>query len=333
MSVVTRTAARRLLLCAMVLLILPATLFAGGQGEAAEGGEKQKTFAIVYPIVHPFFEPVTKGAEEYAAERNIKIITRAPESTAVQQQIEIMENLISMKVDGIALCATDPGALTPYLNKAVEAGIPTIAFESDMPESKRYAFMGTDNYRAGVHLGHVVGQELDGEGSMIICTGLPTQRSLNERIRGIEECLEANYPGVEIVDLQTGQGDPNRTLNVIESQIAAYPDFDVFTSIDATGGPVAVSIWRSRGWTQDDHKIITFDDMPENLDGVREDIVTSIVSQRQWTWGPKIVDALNAIIAGEPVVNYDDTGTVEIAAENVDSYREDPAWEYVFALQ
>ena len=72
--------------------------------------------------------------------------------------------------------------------------------------------------------------------------------------------------------------------------------------------------------------------MPENLDGVREDIVTSIVSQRQWTWGPKIVDVLNATIAGEPVVNYDDTGTVEITAENVDSYREDPAWEYNFAM-
>ncbi len=323
----------RLVLAALILLwIVPVGLFANGQGEtSASAAKAEKTIAIVYPIVHPFFEPVTKMAVEHGKTKGVKIITKAPEGTAVQQQIEIMENLISMKVDGIALCATDPTALRPYLNKAVEAGIPTICFESDMSESKRYAFMGTDNYNAGVHLGHVVGRELNGSGKIIICTGLPTQRSLNERIRGIRECLEANYPGVQVVDLQTGQGDPALTLNVIEAQIQAHPDFDVFTSIDATGGPVAVSIWRAKGWSTKDHKIITFDDMPENLAGVKEGRVTAVITQRQWTWGPKIVDVLLDVGAGRGVVNYDDTGTIEITAKNVDTYRTEDAWKYRFA--
>jgi len=212
----------------------------------------------------------------------------------------------------------------------VEAGIPTIAFESDMPESKRQAFMGTHNYRAGVHLGHVVGRTLGGWGKMIICTGLPTQASLNERIRGIQECLAANYPGVKIVDLQTGQGDPSMTLNVIEAQIQAHQDFDVFTSIDATGGPVAVSIWRAKGWKGDKHKIITFDDMPENLAGIKEGIVNGVITQTQWTWGPKIVDVLLTLGEGKAVINYDDTGTIEISAKNVDSYRQEKAWMYKF---
>lgn len=330
-----------LILMIALSLMVSFTAFAGGEQEKGGAGEemeekggmaeeKELTFAIVYPIVHPFFEPVTERAVEYGKEKGVKIITKAPEGVNVNQQIQIVEDLISMKVDGIALCATDPNALTPYLNKAVEAGIPALAFESDMPESKRYCFMGTDNYKAGVHLGHVIGKETGGEGSVIICTGLPTQRSLNERIRGIEECLAANYPGVEIVDLQTGQGNPSLTLNVIESQVQAYPDFDVFTSIDATGGPVAVSVWRSKGWTKDDHMIITFDDMPENLDGIRGGQVQAVITQRQWTWGPKIVDRLLDIRAGRPVVNYDDTGTIEITEENVDSYYDDPPWEYVF---
>jgi ribose transport system substrate-binding protein len=165
---------------------------------------------------------------------------------------------------------------------------------------------------------------------MIICTGLPTQLSLNERIRGIRECLEANYPGVEIVDLQTGQGDPALTLNVIEAQIQAHPDFDVFTSIDATGGPVAVSIWRANNWTDKDHMIITFDDMPENLDGIREGRVTAVITQTQWTWGPKIVDVLLSLNEGKPVINYDDTGTIEITEENVETYRQESAWAYNF---
>ena len=182
-----------LLIAMMAAAILS---FANG-GSEDEAMDSQKTYAIIYPIVHPFFEPVTDTAIERGKEVGVKIITKAPEGTAVQQQIEIMENLITMKVDGIALCATDPTALTPYLNKAVEAGIPVINFESDMPGTKRYAFMGTDNYNAGVHLGHVVGKELNGQGKMIICTGLPTQRSLNERIRGIRNVSPPIIPALK----------------------------------------------------------------------------------------------------------------------------------------
>jgi ribose transport system substrate-binding protein len=98
----------------------------------------------------------------------------------IPQQIEIMEELIAEGVDGIALCATDPNALIPMVNKAISSGIPTITFESDMPHSDRICFLGTDNYRAGQHLAEVLARELNYTGKAIICTGLPTQLSLNQ---------------------------------------------------------------------------------------------------------------------------------------------------------
>ena len=305
---------------AVLLTLSVSAVFAGGQQEGGAAKEEKKTVAIVYPIVHPFFEPVTDSAEAYAKENGWKVITKAPESVDVNMQIEIMENLIAMKVDGIAIVPTDPDALAPYIDKAIDAGIPTICFESDNPGSKRMAFLGTYNYNAGRHLGSVVGRELDGNGTMIICTGLPTQRSLNERIRGIEEELAENYPGVEIIDLQTGQGDPALTLSVIENQIQTFPDFDVFTSIDATGGPVAVAVWKSKGWTKDDHKIITFDNMEENIQGIRDGQVTSVISQKQWGWGEMIIRTITDIIDGKEVADSTDTGTVEITTANVENY-------------
>lgn len=279
------------------------------------------TFAIVYPIVHPFFEPVTNMAIEYGLQRDIQVITKAPESMNIQQQIDIVEELIGSEIDGLAVCATDPSALTPMVNKAIEKGIPTITFESDMPQSRRICFLGTDNFKAGQHLAEVVARELDYQGKAIICTGLPTQLSLNQRIAGIKDTLENNYPGISIADISTGKGDPDLTLQVIQRQIAEFPDFDVFISIDATGGPVAVSIWKAKGWKGEKHKIITFDDMPNNLAGIRVGIVTSVISQKQWTWGPLIIDRLIDIGAGKDVPDYFDTGTVEITIDNVDSYR------------
>ncbi len=303
----------------LYLSMLPLLLSAAAAPPPAPAAEK--VFAIVYPIVHPFFEPVTEMAIEYGRLKGIRVLTRGPESTDVEQQIAIMEDLIYRRVDGIALCATDPDALTPLADKAISRGIPVIAFESDMPKSRRLSFLGTDNYKAGQHLAEVLARELHRKGKALVCTGLPTQMSLNQRIQGIRDVLSARYPYVTIVDLRTGKGDPTLTLAVIEAQIREHPDFDSFTSIDATGGPLAVDIWKAKGWKGDVHKIVTFDDMPENLEGVRSGIVSSIISQKQWTWGPLIIDRLLDIIAGRPVPDYTDTGTVEITRDNVSTYR------------
>ena len=282
---------------------------------------QQRTFAIVYPIIHPFFEPVTAMAMEYGKQKGVAIVARAPESTEVQEQIRIVEELIEGKVDGIALCATEGASLSALVDKAMARGIPVITFESDIPNSKRICFLGTDNYKAGIHLAEVLARELGGTGTAILCTGLPTQMSLIERIRGIRDTLRTKYPAVTIADLRTGKGDPALTLRVIEEQIKSNPGFDSFTSIDATGGPAAVAIWKAKGWKNDRHKIITFDDMPENLAGIRAGIVNAVITQRQWTWGPLIVDRLLDIINGIPVPDYYDTGTVEVTLRNVSNYR------------
>jgi ribose transport system substrate-binding protein len=37
-------------------------------------------------------------------------------------------------------------AIEPAIEKAVQAGIPVITFDSDAPNSKRIVYIGTDNY-------------------------------------------------------------------------------------------------------------------------------------------------------------------------------------------
>ena len=57
------------------------TIFASGQKESGTSAQaaapKAKTFAIVYPIVHPFFEPVTKEAVTFGKSQDVSIITKA----------------------------------------------------------------------------------------------------------------------------------------------------------------------------------------------------------------------------------------------------------------
>ena len=332
---------RKRMISCLLLSCMVATLAACGQkpsGAASISSAAQslaqsatdsegRTFAIVYPIVHPFFEPIGEDAEEYAKTKGWTVITKAPDSSNAQQQIEIMENLIAMNVDGIAIGPTDTSALVPTIDKAIDKGIQVICFESEAPDSKAEAFIGTDNYKAGRHMGEVIGKNLNGEGKIMILTGLPTQWSLNERIRGIQECLAEKYPKIQIVDTQPSEGDPQKAVTCTENMIQAHADFNAIVGIDATAGPAAISVWKAKGWQNDDaHMILTFDDMPDNLQGVRDGYVKALVAQRQTTWGVEILDTLNALCDGQSVETYNDTGSIEITLDNIDTYVNEPSY-------
>lgn len=315
-----------LLVFAMIL-----TTAACGSKEAAsettDQETKGRTFAVVFPIVHPFFEPIGVAAEDYGKELGIKVITKAPDKSDAQQQIEIMENLIAMKVDGIAIGPTDTSALVPTINKAIDAGIQVICFESDAPDSRKASFIGTDNYNAGRHMGAVITEKLGGEGKILILTGLPTQLSLNERIRGIKEYLAEKAPQIKIADTQSSEGDPQKAVTAAENMMQANQDFKAMIGIDATAGPAMISIWKAKGWQNNtDHMIITFDDMPDNLQGIRDGYVTGIVSQRQNSWGKGVIDMLNDLCDGKEVEKYIDTGSIEITKANVDTYLDEPSY-------
>ena len=293
----------------------------------SETSEEQRTYAVVFPIVHQFFEPVGVDAEEYGAEHGWEIITKAPDTANAQLQVEIMENLIAMKVDGIAIGPTDPTALVPTINKALEAGIKVICFETDAPDAEPHAYIGTDNYQAGRHMGAVIGKYLNGEGDIMILTGLQTQMSLNERIRGIEEYLTEKYPDIKIVDTQTSEGDAQKAVTATENMIQSHPDFDAIIGIDATAGPAAVSVWKAKGWqNSDEHMIITFDDMPDNLQGLEDGYIKSLVAQRQSSWGESVIEMLNDLVEGNTVPDYTDTGSIEITLDNIDTYTTEPSY-------
>lgn len=298
------------------------------QATSAAPAAKKRTYAVVFPIVHPFFEPVAKDAEKYGKENGWDIITKAPDTANAQLQIEIMENLIAMKVDGIAVGPTDPVALVPTIDKALAAGIKVICFETDAPNSKKLAYIGTDNYNAGRHMGEVIGRNLNGKGNIMILTGLPTQMSLNERIRGIKEYLAEKYKDIKITDTQSSEGDAQKAVTATENMIQSHPDFNAIIGIDATAGPAAISVWKAKGWQNSKDKwIITFDDMPDNLQGLKDGYIKGIVSQRQNSWGKGVLVLLNDLVNGKDVPKSTDTGSIEITMNNINTYLNEPSYK------
>jgi len=281
--------------------------------------EDKLTFAIVYPVAHPFFELVTLGANETeeSMETEIEIIVRAPTTVSAEEQVDIMDSLINQNVDGIAIGPTDSALLTPVINKAIEAGINVICFDTDAPESERVSYIGTDNFAAGEHLGEVVAESLEEKGSIIISTGLSTMLNLNTRIEGVKAKLK-DYPDIEILDIKSSDGIPSKTLTNIEEMVEEYPQFDALVGIDSLSGPAALTVWKAKG--VNDKVAITFDDLPKILDGILHKQITSTISQSQYTWGELIVESLYEAHLGNDIVPFQITETTEINSTNIEEH-------------
>ncbi|WP_051556669.1 substrate-binding domain-containing protein [Alkalihalobacterium bogoriense] len=275
------------------------------------------TFAIIYPVAHPFFEGVTISATETAELLGVDLIIRAPATATVEEQIQIIDNLIHQEVNGIAIGPTDSAALTPFIDKAIDSGIQVICFDTDAPESKRLSYIGTDNYSAGEHLGEVVARLMDYEGTIISSTGLSSMQNLNSRIEGVNKSLQ-KYPNIEIVDIRYSDGIPSNTIANIEEMIAEYPDFTALVGIDSLSGPAAVTVFKAQGLN--DKIAVTFDDLPMTLKGITTKQITSTISQSQYAWGELIIQSLFDAHHGNNIPMYELTETLEVNDTNIQQY-------------
>ena len=99
------------------------------------------------------------------------------------------------KIDGVSISVSDVSVITPAIGRAVEAGIPVITFDSDAQESKREAYIGTDNYAFGIELGKLLDQLAPTGGTYgILAASAP---NVVQRVEGVRERL-ADTKWVEV---------------------------------------------------------------------------------------------------------------------------------------
>ena len=71
-----------------------------------------------------------------------------PSEWDVPGQIATIEQVIPGKPAGLLINGTDPG-IASAIRKAVAAGIPTVVYDSEIPNSNRHSFIGSDWYEMG----------------------------------------------------------------------------------------------------------------------------------------------------------------------------------------
>jgi ribose transport system substrate-binding protein len=128
-------------------------LVAAFSASASAQNSTKITVGWVPPDVTGVFATATSFFEKAAQEANkngfaVEIVTRSPAShTAFGDQVAIIEDMITRRVDVIAVSPTEVEIVRPALGRAAEVGIPVIVVNllEPIPDAKVASYIGFDN--------------------------------------------------------------------------------------------------------------------------------------------------------------------------------------------
>lgn len=130
--------------------------FAGGSAlTAAETGREADTsriFAVVSKLTpEPFFDDVGAGClTEALRHPNVECRYVGTQTLDAQGQADVIDRLIEEgNISGLAVAVIDVDITGAAIDRAAEAGIPVITFDSDAPGSRRFAHIGTNDFELG----------------------------------------------------------------------------------------------------------------------------------------------------------------------------------------
>ena len=280
-------------------------------------GRRLRFMVIPKAIDLPVFNYAKIGAERQAKEYgNVDVLWVGPTSADQLKQKEILESAITQRVDGIAISTLNGDFLTETINKAMDAGIPVITWDSDAPKSRRIAFYGVDDFAGGRILGEEAVRLLNGKGKVAIITSLGAT-NLQRRLDGMKEAL-AKAPGIQIVEVFDLKEDTVRCAELIATGSNRYPDLAAWLS---TGGWPVFTRNASTAIDPAKTKLLAFDTIQPALDLLREGRVAALVGQKYFGWGSESVKLLYDIKQGKmPPSVIIDSGLDVVTRETLDDY-------------
>ena len=312
-------------LFAVATVVMGLILSTGCKKNSAEnppssGAETKAQYTIaVIPkgTTHIYWQSVRAGAEAAAKEFNCKIYWNGPErETDRERQIQIIEDFIVQKVDGVVLAPLDKDALVPSVEKLDSLKIPTAIIDSGVVTDKYVTFAATDNYQGGVLAARRMGEILGGRGNVIVLKYVPGSASTTDRENGFIETIQKEFPGIKIVDSKYGQDTVETALQAAEDMLTKNKDVQGFFACNAPTAVAALQALQSQN--RPEIKMVGFDAEKAMIDGLKAGQIDALVVQNPFKMGYEGVKAVVMSIQGRPVEKKIDTGVAVVTKDTLD---------------
>lgn len=234
-------------------MVLPVALAVGLTAVSAmtpaAAQDKIRIALVVKSLGNGFFEAANRGAQEAAKELGgVEIIYTGPTTTSAEGQIEVINALISQKVDAIAVSANDPDALVPALSKAMQRGIKVISWDSGVSAKGRLMHLNPSSNQliGNINLKLAAAALPDGKGDAAILSATATSTNQNIWIEEMKKALP-NYPGLKIVTTVYGDDLSDKSYRETQALLKTYPQVKAIIAPTSVGIVAAAQAVKDAG--------------------------------------------------------------------------------------
>ncbi|MBK1865961.1 sugar-binding protein [Aestuariivirga sp. YIM B02566] len=258
--------------------------------------QDKKTLAFVVNGASDFWKIAEAGVKKAQEELpNYTLELKYPEQSSAAIQQRLMDDLVAAGVAAIMVSAVDPKTSTEALDR-IAGQVPLFTTDSDAPQSKRIAYIGSSNVELGKDAGKLMLKALPDGGKCIGFVGLPGADNARERIEGVQATIKGSK--VEMVDVRGDDIDFARAKRNVADALAASPDVACMVGFYSYNTPLIYETLKESG-KLGQIKIIGFDEDPVTLGGVREGAIEGTVVQNPYEWGYQGMKLMAKVLEGD----------------------------------
>lgn len=210
----------------------------------------------------------------------------------VRSQAEALEACREEKPDGIILSPINVREIVGKIDACTGDGIPVITVNTDIKGSNRLCFIGQDGFRSGRVAGRLMGEFLQGRGKVAVLTSDGDEHQsfpFGTREGGFREIMAQNYPDLEVLpNIYTRESSQTirremRALCEREPELAGI--FITCGGVRAVGDIL-------EEYERRDIKLICYENYPEILEMMRQDLVTATLDSEIEEQGRRAMEVL-----------------------------------------
>lgn len=285
-----------------------------GCSASSTPAEEEITIAFVMGAESdPFFQAMKVGAEEEAAAQGVTLVWQGdPANYSAETQIPIVDAVLANQPTALVLIPTDPTALQASVDKAVAAGVIVANVDTRVEDlSDVLTFITGDNgdggSKAADALAAKIGYEEGGSYEVVVGLTSPTATTNVGRLDGFTAQIEAQYPGIEIVDVAYSESNPEKASTNVNNWLTKFPGLDGIFAIDGTNASGAAAALEAKGLAGT-IGLVGYDAYPDNVAKIESGIFTALIAQDP---------AAEARLAIKTIVEFIRDGKTSTAAEVV----------------
>jgi ribose transport system substrate-binding protein len=287
----------------------------------ATGGKDYKASGLKITMIaksnnNPVFQSskvgAEKAAEDLGKQNGIKITIdwQTPETEDGQVQAEKIAQAANEGADVVLLSCTDASKVNGAINDAVAKGVQVMTFDSDAPDSKRFAFYGADDTAAGTQVMDELAAAGKGQPmNVAILAGSETAPNLKKRSAAVIEEAK-KFKNVKIIGTFHHKETPQDASSEVIKDNNANPSINAWAMVG--GWPLFNTALLSLDPNK--YKIVAVDALPPELPYIDKGITPVLLAQPTYDWGYKSVGFIvDKLVLGKdvPVINKMDLVKVD----------------------